>query len=180
MKEKLASDLAQLLDLPVPLVEFAMFGNTAFAISHAHSERSVPLIGEVKFDPVALDSAANSTCILLPFLIWIASFDHCNDQNLVVDRFEDDSLRIRAIDFEHAFDWTATESLALPGPPILIRNADLEKVAAARRRIEQLSDEKIKACCTAVLEREMALQLADILIARKMKLPSADCICHIG
>jgi hypothetical protein len=88
--EKLGSDLAVLVGVPVPRVEIGTVeGHGPFAISHIHSCRSYPLatkesLGQQGFLP-AVKSALERASGLLSFLVWIGAEDHYDDTNLVVE-----------------------------------------------------------------------------------------------
>ena len=97
--EKLASDLAKLIPVPVPHVEIvdAVQGQGPCAIGHVHSCRSRPLatkedFAQQDFSP-AVRTALKLASGLLPFLAWIGTRGHYDDANLVVDVLDNDPCR---------------------------------------------------------------------------------------
>ena len=162
-KEKLASDLAKLIQVPVPHVEIApVQGLGLCAISHVHSSRSRPLTSKEDFSErtysPAERAALKQASGLLPFLAWIAANDHCNDTNLVVDELENNHCRVLAIDFEHAFAWEQGENtIFLPMPPALEANVDPLIVSESLEVIERLTPSQMSGCC-GVFEHKPSLR----------------------
>jgi hypothetical protein len=105
--EKLASDLAKLIPVPVPHVEIvrAVRMQGPCAISYVHSSRSRPLAAKdgvsEQVYPLAVRTALKRASGLLPFLAWIAADDHNDDTNLVVEELENDDCRVMAIASRH-------------------------------------------------------------------------------
>lgn len=86
---------------------------------------------------------------LLPFLGWLQPYDHNKDKNFVVDYLENDLCRIRAIDFENAFDWQAGEEVIIPPKPAcLVENLEPQAVRNMLTKIEQLDPAQITDCCS--------------------------------
>src|SRR5258708_26394221 len=85
--EKLASELAKLIPVPVPHVEIvrAVRGQGPCAISHVHSSRSHSLAAKEdvseQVHPSAVRTALKRASGLLPFLAWIGADDHNDDTN---------------------------------------------------------------------------------------------------
>jgi hypothetical protein len=179
--EKLGADLARLVCVPVPQVEIGTLeGQGRFAISHIHSIRSRPLVAKNNasfshtYHP-AVKVALRKASGLLPFLAWIAATDHHNDTNLVVDYLDDDTFRISAIDFEHAFSWSEGEEvIVIPASPALEANVDPLLVKETIINIQTLAPAKIHDCCTNAFgtQREFGTRIADILIRRRNSLCS--------
>jgi hypothetical protein len=142
----LASDIAQLIGVPVPQVDLGKVEQRqeTFAISHIHSakSRSVPeanLASSVRAD------AFREASGLLPLLAWIGAEDHNKAENFVVDDLGDNKVRIRAIDFEHAFHWPQGED-AFHACAIkeLVGNANPQLVDRALTAIEGLTVDQIR------------------------------------
>ena len=151
--EKIASDLAKLIPVPVPYVDIAdLQGLGPCAISHVHALRCRPLAskGELlqrEYSPNEKTALKRASC-LLPFLAWIAANDHFDNTNLVVEEFGNDLCRIVAIDFEHAFSWAQNEEkIVPPTPPALVNNRDTLVVRESLEAIERLTAAQIEGCC---------------------------------
>jgi hypothetical protein len=117
-KEKLAADLAQLVNAPVPHVEISKIGRDRCAISYVHGPGSRSLACFESKYPAELHDALRTASSLLPFLAWLQSYDHTKDENFVVDHLENNLAQVRAINFEHAFDWQAGEDKIIPPKPL--------------------------------------------------------------
>jgi hypothetical protein len=150
-REKLASDLAQLIGAPVPRVEIgSVEGCGPFAISHIHSLRGWPVAGYRRDYSAAEKVALRAGSGLLPFLAWIGSDDHGRDNNLVFEELSEDRLRVVAVDFEHAFLWRGAEDVVCPpAPAALVANLDPSLVCERLAAIENLAADQIADCCTA-------------------------------
>jgi len=154
--EKLASDLAELVCVPVARVEIGYLKdwNEKAAISHVHGLNSRPLRTDENPSGNYTQSEISALKIasgLLAFLTWIGSDDHAKDSNYVVEEFEENRIRVMAIDFEHAFPWTSDIKLKdivnPPRPPGLSTHNDSSVLNGTLDKIEMLRSEEITNCC---------------------------------
>ena len=172
-KEKLAADLAALVEVPVPKVEFGLFGGEQISVSHVQNGRRYPLRGKL-LDLRPLDSTESAALRrasgLLAFLHWIAAEDHGHDTNLVVNIPDHHEPNIVAIDFEDAFRWKMGKCAfgECSEPPGLRDNVDKERVAASLKKIECLTRQQISDCCKASgMRAEQANEIAETLVLRQ-------------
>ncbi len=175
--EKLAADLGQLVDVTVPPVDICDVEKIGKCdISHIHSCKSRALAEkdsgntQPDFPATALNQALKQASGLLPFLAWIAAYDHFDDTNLVVDDLGGEALQVRAIDFEHAFDFKA-DVCELPAPPKLRVQVDQSILNATLAKIEQVTEAQILTCCeTAFGKCTKCTEIAKVLSRRARSL----------
>lgn len=147
-KEKLAADLGKLVEASVPQVKIGTLGGQRCAISYVHGPRSRSLSCFKSEYPTEVKDALRTASALLPFLAWLQSYDHVKDENFVVDYPDNEPPLIRAIDFEHAFDWIAgEETIIAPKPSSVVANVDPQGVLRMLMTIEGLSLAQIADCC---------------------------------
>jgi hypothetical protein len=182
--EKLASDLAALVGVRVPRVEFDHIqGQEAqghYSISHVHGVESndlaaVQQLAAEIFKKPEVQAAIAEASGLLPFYAWTAASDTQKDDHLVLDREADGSYHVGGVDFESTFTWPVGDGGPInhPGvPPALLQRVDRDRVDSTLVAIEAISDERIYAAVAAALPAAVDTEkkrLADGLIGRRSK-----------
>ena len=105
------------------------------------------------------------------FLAWIAASDHFDNTNLVVDDLGGEALQVRAIDFEHAFDFIRMDACKLPAPPKLRVQVDQSILNATLAKIEKVTEAQILTCCeTAFGKCTKCTEIAKALFCRACSL----------
>jgi hypothetical protein len=172
-REKLAAELARIVGVPVPPVEFGTVMGQVNTISLVHNESSVPLREKEDWDQPYSSSEAEALSRasgLLPFLIWVGAEDHGDDTNLIIDKIGDGQIRIMAVDFDESLKWSQGEEFFGPNsrPPGLVVNSNPTLVKQTLAAIEHLTDAQIQACCAASrIAPEPAQHLVDVLLRRQ-------------
>jgi hypothetical protein len=168
--EKLASDLARSICVPVPLVELGTVnGEGTWAISHVHSLRSRPLrkdsnrSNQYSAKEIEVLKTASG---LIAFYVRIGATDN-KDSNLIVDDLGESRTRIVAIDFEHAFNFLGGR--VAPPPPGLLKDFDAHIVTTTLERIETLAQTEIEGIAGQCFDKKRAGEIADALNKRRKR-----------
>jgi len=173
-REKLASDLAQIIDAPVPVVSIEQINGEVFTISRVANQKSYPLLekGQQRDYTGSELAALRAASGLICFLLWVGAEDQSDDTNLVVNSTAS-GLEICAIDFEHAFGQFLRDDYfgAASEPPALKLNPDPKLIEAALIKIENVPMRDIRrSCCASGHTKEESLRIAQKLIVRKSML----------
>ncbi len=158
-REKLASDLAALVGIAVPVVAVdhveGIEGLHAISVAHGKESIDLSLMRDRlagRFNSPEVTDALKRASGMLPFHAWVATQD-LKDEHLVVAADEAHAYDIAAIDFAYSLDLSAPDGgpvLPPAGPPSLIVNVDKGIVAATLERIETVTDEQIRAVVQAL------------------------------
>jgi hypothetical protein len=182
-REKLASDLAALVGVAVPVVTLdhvdGIDGLHAISVAFGKESIDLSLLRDrlaSRFSSPEVTDALKRASGMLPFHAWLATQD-LKDEHLVVAANEAHAYDIAAIDFAYSLDLPLPDGgIVQPpaGPPSLIANVDKSIVAATLERIETVADEQIRAVAQA-LPNELAgddekERLAKGLIGRRGKI----------
>jgi hypothetical protein len=175
--EKLAADLAQLVDAAVPSAEWGEVGTLRAVISRVEHTCCYPLErkdGSPEMNRrcslAAENRALRTVSGLLAFLAWIGATDHNDNTNLVIEVLGEEECRARAIDFEQTLTWPdgVDHFSHFIGPPRLLDVVDPQHIEQQLLRIENLKDQDIQACCAASgVPEAVWRQIAEALIRRR-------------
>lgn len=182
-QEKLASDLARSVGVPVPEIRLGQVDGSAatHAVSVAFGSESIDLkkVRETSGITPQLQAALARASCLLALHAWIGTGDH-KEEHVLVSTDGQGALSVAAIDFASAFGWGADFG-AVNGPTTepkgLVDNVDKAAVLAAVERIEQLTDDQIRQIVAAMPESVLLVadrdRVANGLIARRGRIRGA-------
>jgi hypothetical protein len=171
-KEKIAADLAALVEVPVPAVQIDKVdghqGHHAISALHGSESVDATLLEErlkERYRSPEVQDAFRKACGLLPFHAWVATEDHKND-HLVVSQTQSGEYRVAAIDFAFSMNFPETGGSVGPsGPPALVANVDKAVIEATVQRIETTTDEQIRNVVNALPDELVNRADKDKLIA---------------
>jgi len=157
-QEKLASDLARRVGIPVPEIRLGEVEgcNGVHAISIAFGKESIDLkrVRETTGIQPPLQAALGRASGILALHAWFSTGDLKEEHVLVAtDNYGAES--VAAIDFASAFAWGVNDNAVVAPttePRGLVENVDKAQVLAAVGRIEAVSDEQIRAALAAIPE----------------------------
>jgi hypothetical protein len=178
--EKIASDLANLVGLPVPRVVLDnVEGDTRIhAVSSLHGKESIdiPLLRErlpKHFESQQVQDALKQSSGMLALYAWLATTD-LKDDHLMVATDEAGAYSVAAIDFVQSLAWPEADGGTVQPPAVpacLANNIDKNRVADAVARIEALNNDQIQAVINAIpdglLNPEQKMRVASGLIGRR-------------
>ena len=184
-REKVASDLAALIGVPVPEVRLDKVEGSpewhAISIVFGSESVDVPLLRErlkQLYESPAVKDAFRRSSGLLALHAWLATED-LKDEHVVVSANRDGTYDAAAIDFAYSMNVPADggDVRAPDGPPTLVGNVDGNVIRDAVERIERTTDEKIRAVVDGLpdelLSRAGKDQLVSALCARRGKIREA-------
>jgi len=180
--EKLASDLARMVGVVVPLVEFDRIEGKdgLWAVSKAHGETSIDatmLREQIKehFKAPEVQESFRAASGLVAFYAWIGTTD-LKDDHLCLAARAAGGYEVVGVDFEMSFCWHEIDGGQVESPgiaPAMLTNIDKRAVQATVVAIESAADQQIREMVgslpeTVANEAEKT-RLADGLIGRKKK-----------
>lgn len=176
-QEKLASDLARHVVIPVPEIRLGDVEgcNGTHAVSIAFGKESIDLkrVRETTGIQPSLQAALGRGSGILALHAWFSTGD-LKEEHVLVATDEQGIESVAAIDFASAFAWgVGNNTVVAPTtePRGLVENVDKAQVLAAVERIEAMSDEQIRAVLAAIPEAVLPIaekeRVANGLIQRR-------------
>jgi hypothetical protein len=183
LNEKLASDLAAMVQVRVPKVDLdEIEGKSGLcAISRVHGAESNDLAAVKQhaadvFNSPKVQEAIKRASGLLAFYAWTGTGDQ-KDDHLVLDTTGGGQYHVTGVDFESAFSWGGEADggqIHGPGvPPAMAPNIDKAQVSAVVTAIESATDDQIRAAVgglpDALVSAQEKQRIATGLIGRKRR-----------
>jgi hypothetical protein len=169
-QEKLASDLAKTMGLPVPEIRLDQVdgSNVLHAVSVAFGNESIDLkkIRETSGITPQIQAALARASGLLALHAWFATGD-LKEEHVLVASDDQGAQSVAAIDFASAFAWGA-DGGAVNGPTTepkgLVDNVDKAAVQATVERIEGMTDAEVQRAVISIPEAVLPLTDKDRII----------------